>query len=258
MAEEADKILDVCLNTTLALGQRNVRLDVQLRGGKLNIRKVQPINDLSEYLKQVSEDEQLVGPMRQLMGGHEPILMEEKLNYKQLLHQPIETAPFNTTEYADRFQLHHDWVYCRQQGYPGETLSSAICIDDSTEENGPLRIVPDSHAKDWPMLNPDPTSGDGSVPEDLFEESERVPCLAPAGSVMLFHAKLLHDSCANNTGQLRRIMMIYSHYPGYHQAEPDQRNRRGREAAQKQEEQYRRMVTSGEYSDRFYAASEVH
>jgi ectoine hydroxylase-related dioxygenase (phytanoyl-CoA dioxygenase family) len=231
---------------------------VQLRGGKLNIRKVQPINDLSEYLKQVSEDEQLVGPMRQLMGGHKPILMEEKLNYKQLLHQPIETAPFNTTEYADRFQLHHDWVYCRQQGYPGETLSSAICIDDSTEENGPLRIVPDSHAKDWPMLNPDPTSGDGSVPEDLFEESERVPCLAPAGSVMLFHAKLLHDSCANNTGQLRRIMMIYSHYPGYHQAEPDQRNRRGREAAQKQEEQYRRMVTSGEYSDRFYAASEVH
>jgi ectoine hydroxylase-related dioxygenase (phytanoyl-CoA dioxygenase family) len=189
------------------------------------------------------------------MGGHEPVLMEEKLNYKQLLHAPIDVVPFGTREFEDTFQLHHDWGYYRQQGYPGETLSSAVSIDASTLENGPLRVVPGSHTKEWPMLNPDPQSGDGSVPEELFGQEQRVPCLAPPGSVMLFHARLLHDSCANLSGKPRRIM-IYSHYPGYHQAEPDQRNKWGRHAAQKQEAQYREMKAANEYSDAFHAAAE--
>ncbi len=59
------------------------------------------------------------------MGGHEPVLMEEKLNYKQLLHQEVDLAPFNTIGTEDSFPLHHDWGYYRQQGYPTETLSSA-------------------------------------------------------------------------------------------------------------------------------------
>ena len=255
MAAEANDILDLCLNTTLARGEIDCRLDVQLRGGKLNIRKVQPINDLSDYLREVSQDERLVGPLRQLMDNQEPMLMEEKLNYKQLLHQSLDTAAFSVQEYGDVFALHHDWGYYRQQGYPGATLSSAVSIDDSTTKNGPLRVVPGSHKSDWPTLNPDPQSGDGRVSEELFDEAQRVPCLAPAGSVMLFHSKLLHDSCANNSGQPRRIM-IYSHYPGNHQAEPDQRNRYGRELAQSQENQYRALVQAGKYQDQFHAANE--
>src|SRR5436309_15656350 len=77
MAAEADRILALILNSSLAAGRRNPRLDVSQKDGRLDIRKVQPINDLSNLLGAVSEDERLVGPLRQLMG-HEPVLMEEK------------------------------------------------------------------------------------------------------------------------------------------------------------------------------------
>lgn len=255
MSDEADRILNLVVNTTLALGKRDCRLDVQDKAGKLNVRKVQPINDLSKYLADVSNDERLVGPLRQLMEGHEPILMEEKLNYKQVLHQDIDIAPFQPDGRQDLFFLHHDWGYYRQQGYPQAILSSAISIDDSTPENGPLRVVPGTHGKDYPTLNPDPLSGDGRVSEDLFTEAERIPIIAPAGSVMLFHSMLLHDSVSNETGRPRRIM-IYSHYPAWHQAEPDQRNKWGREVGQQQENEYRDMVAQGKYADKFDAFRE--
>src|SRR5471030_969329 len=45
MASEADAILDLLVNATLALDIRSHRLDLQLTGGKVNIRKVQPVND---------------------------------------------------------------------------------------------------------------------------------------------------------------------------------------------------------------------
>jgi ectoine hydroxylase len=221
---------------------------VQAKDGKLNVQKIQPINDLSPYLKAVSQDERLLGPLRQLMGGHEPILMEEKLNYKQLLHREVDLSPFNMSGSEDAFPLHHDWGYYRQQGYPGETLSSAISIDDSTPDNGPLRVIPGTHKTEWPLIDPDPTHGRGEIAEEIFEGVGRVQCLAPGGSVMLFHSKLVHDSTTNATGQPRRIM-IYSHYPAYHRAEEDQRNRATREKAQAQEESYRQKVLAGQYTE---------
>src|SRR5581483_10702192 len=90
MRAEADRILELILNSSLALGRRSGRLDWrELPDGSQIVRKIQPINDLSDYLTEVSNDPRLIGPMRRIMG-HEPILMEEKLNYKQPLPQRIE------------------------------------------------------------------------------------------------------------------------------------------------------------------------
>src|SRR5690349_22535975 len=77
MREEADRILMLCINTSLALGNRDPRLDVSIEEGAtevLDVRKVQPVNDLSDILRSACEDPRLVLPMRQLMG-YEPILM---------------------------------------------------------------------------------------------------------------------------------------------------------------------------------------
>jgi len=88
MAEEAERLLDLILNASLATGQVSPRLDMRTRNGQQVVRKLQPINDLSEYLRDVSEDPRLLQPMRDLMGC-EPVLMEEKLNYKQALRQQV-------------------------------------------------------------------------------------------------------------------------------------------------------------------------
>lgn len=257
MKEESDQILELCINSTLALGEHNARLDVRNRAGQMNVRKVQPVNDVSEYLEQVSLDERLLGPMRQLMAGNEPILMEEKLNYKQLLKQKIDFTHFNTggRSHEDFFPLHHDWGYYRREGYPKSIISSALTIDDSDMDNGPLRVVPGSHKGDFPTIDPDPASNNGRVDESLYGESERIPLVFPAGSVMFFHSMLLHDSVENHSGRPRRIM-IYSHYPSNHKAEEDQRNCALRDKAREQEARYREMLAKQQFSNQFHAKLE--
>jgi len=90
MRAEADRVLELILNSSLALGRCSTRLDWrQLPDGAQIIRKIQPVNDLSPYLAEISNDPRLLEPMRQIMG-HEPILMEEKLNYKQPLPERVE------------------------------------------------------------------------------------------------------------------------------------------------------------------------
>ena len=178
--------------------------------------------------------------------------MEEKLNYKQVVDCPALLQRFSLHAGSTSFPLHHDWGYYRMQGYPRDILSSAICLDACTPGSGPLRVIPGTHTRDWPMLDPDPASGNGVVADGLFSEEDRVDVLAPAGSVMLFHSMLLHDSKPNITGRPRRLM-IYSHYPGNISMEEDMRNRGGREAGRRVEAAYRAMVARGEYTDQFHA-----
>jgi ectoine hydroxylase-related dioxygenase (phytanoyl-CoA dioxygenase family) len=251
LRREADRLLNLAINSSLATGERNPRMDAWERDGRVDFRKLQPVNDLSAPLRAASEDERLIAPMRQIMGD-EPVLMEEKLNYKEVVDCPELVSRFNLHKGATRFPLHHDWGYYRMQGYPRDILSSAICLDACTPENGPLRVIPGTHTHDWPMKNPDPGSGNGEVRDGLFAEEDRVDVLAPAGSVLLFHSMLLHDSKSNTTDRPRRLM-IYSHYPGSIAMEEDIRNRGGREAGQRVEEAYRQMVAAGEYTDTFHA-----
>ena len=247
MRAEADGILELILNSSVALQRRSGRLDWrELADGTQIVRKIQPINDLSEYLAQVSNDPQLIQPMRQVMG-HEPILMEEKLNYKQPLPQRIEGVEIQPTD--DRFPVHNDWAYYRAQDYPRDILSSAISMDDSTVESGPLHVWPGSHRE---HLEHDSVPLGLQVREGLIDHDGGVDILAPAGSVMLFHALLVHNSRPNTSGRPRRIM-IYSHYPDRVDMGHDARNGPTRVREQPHEQQYRDMVARGEFTPVFTA-----
>jgi ectoine hydroxylase-related dioxygenase (phytanoyl-CoA dioxygenase family) len=251
MAREADRLLELALNSSLATQRRNPRCDLSVSAdGRLDFRKIQPVNDLSDVIRAASVDARLIAPLRQLMGGQSPILMEEKLNYKQKIDCPAFVERFAPRRGEASFALHHDWGYYRAQGYPPETLSSCVTIDATTSENGPIRVIPGTHLHNYPLKQPDPASGNGEVVEGLFAPEERVDVLAPAGSVMFFHSKLLHDSKPNATERPRRLM-IYSHYPGNWSFEEDKRNRRGREEGQKVEQAYHEKVACGDYKDLF-------
>jgi ectoine hydroxylase len=245
MRREADRILALMINSSLALGVANPRLDMMRRDdGSQVVRKVQPINDLSELLRKVSEDDpRLIRPLHDLLGC-EPILMEEKLNYKQPLSRPVG-IPCRATD--DSFPFHHDWGYYKSQGYPKETLSSAVSIDESTRDNGPIRVIPRSHEREWPLSNDGkgPTIADG-----VFSVADAIDVLAPPGSVMIFHSALVHHSSPNRTEAPRRIM-IYSHYPSWFQIERDARNRAGRTRGQEHERRYHEAVAAGTFRDQW-------
>src|SRR2546430_15375316 len=85
MRREADRILSLCVNASLAVGRPDPRLDIFTQPGDPNslyILKLQPVKDLSLCFERLTNDYRLLDPMRQILGS-EPILMEEKLNYKQ-------------------------------------------------------------------------------------------------------------------------------------------------------------------------------
>ena len=116
MREESDRILELIINSSLANRRRSGRIDIrETSNGTQVVRKIQPINDLSLYLTQISNDDRLLDPMREIMGD-EPILMEEKLNLKEPLPEPV--ADIETRKIDDHFPVHNDWAYCRAQNYP--------------------------------------------------------------------------------------------------------------------------------------------
>jgi ectoine hydroxylase-related dioxygenase (phytanoyl-CoA dioxygenase family) len=250
MRAEADRILELVINSSLALGRTSGRLDLaQDESGRQMVRKIQPINDLSLYLSEVAADERLLGPMRELMGD-EPVLMEEKLNYKEPLPEPL---PGLRPARADtHFPVHSDWAHYQTQNYPQSVISSAVTMDDCTPESGPLRVWPGSHTAHLEHERlPD---GNIQVRPELIDLQGGQDLLAPAGSVMLFHVLLVHNSRSNGSGRPRRLT-IYSHFPQSAGIGFDVRNGRRRFLESPFEWEYAARLLRGEAAATFRAPS---
>ena len=251
MRKEADDILELILNSSNSLERQSGRLDLVRNEAGFLVRKIQPINDLSLYLSQISADSRLLDPMRALMN-EEPILMEEKLNYKQPLPGlsfGFETKPRDT----DRFPVHNDWAYYRAQNYPQGIISSAITLDDCPAESGPIRIWPGTHKS---HLEHESVDIGLQVQPGLVDFEGGEDLLLPAGSVAFFSSLLVHNSRPNISGKPRR-MMIYSHYPASAKMGVDVRNGPTRLREAPYEWEYTRMKLRGEGRDVFSAGVAV-
>jgi ectoine hydroxylase-related dioxygenase (phytanoyl-CoA dioxygenase family) len=247
MRQEADFIANLIINSSLSNQRQSGRLDIKTQeNGNHIIRKIQPVNDLSLYLSQVSDDDRLLDPMRQIMED-EPILMEEKLNYKQPLDCRIEGI--NASSLVDKFPIHSDWAYYRAQNYPQNILSSAISMDDCYPDSGPIRVWPGSHT----VHREHETIDNGlQVKEGLIDFAGGEEIVAPAGSVMIFHALLVHNSLGNTSGKPRRLM-IYSHYPQAADMGHDVRNGPSRLRESPYEMEYLRIqIADGDQGDEQY------
>lgn len=251
MRKEADEILELILNSSNSLQRQSGRLDLVRNEAGYLVRKIQPINDLSLYLSQISADSRLLDPMRTLMN-EEPILMEEKLNYKQPLPSlsfGFETKPRDT----DRFPVHNDWAYYRAQNYPQGIISSAITLDDCPAESGPIRVWPGTHKS---HLEHESIDIGLQVQPGLVDFEGGEDLLLPAGSVAFFSSLLVHNSRPNISEKPRR-MMIYSHYPASAKMGVDVRNGPTRLREAPYEWEYTRMKLRGEGRDVFSAGVAV-
>lgn len=244
MAEEADFILELVINSSLCNDRQSGRLDIrQTASRKMIVRKIQPIIDLSLVLAKFSIDQRLLGPMEEFMGDT-PVLMEEKLNYKQ----PVSVEyDFRVPPDDDRFPIHNDWAYYKMTGYPSSIISSALTIDESRSDNGPIQVFPGSHRK---HVEHDRVRNGLEVPTGTVSPNDAVPVLAPAGSVMFFHSQLIHTSTPNTSNGSRR-MLIYSHYPASADMGIDVRNGPNRLRESPWEWEYRRQRDAGRYVDVF-------
>ncbi len=247
LRKEADYLLELIINSSLMHKRLSRRFDWrQTSAGVQMAHKIQPINDLSLAFTRAIEEERIVAPLRQLMG-EEPVLMEEKLNYKQPLTDKVEGLPIRQID--DAFPVHNDWVYYAAQDYPQTVLSSALLLDDCTPDNGPLRIWPGSHRQ---HLEHERMENGLQVLPHLIDHKGGMDMLAPAGSFMIFHVLVVHNSRPNTSGRPRRLM-IYSHHPESFHIPIDVRNGPSRLRESPYERQYMRARERGDFHDSFHA-----
>ena len=106
--------------------------------------------------------------------------------------------------------LHQDQHYLRVQ--PGACIAAWMALDDCDEENGCLRMVPDSHA--WPLLctaEADTTQSFTDVTVDLPADVDAQPVIMKAGDVVFFNGQVVHGSFPNASADRFRRALI-GHY----------------------------------------------
>jgi ectoine hydroxylase-related dioxygenase (phytanoyl-CoA dioxygenase family) len=125
----------------------------------------------------------------------------------QLHHTKLNLKPPSSRE--ARFEWHQDYPFFPHTNY--DLLAVMIYLDEATEENGCLTIVPGSH-KDGPRNHLFAKDGAfASKLEDrrVVEDPARwlkVP--VPAGGMELHHCNMLHSSTANRGTKPRSAMVI--------------------------------------------------
>ena len=108
--------------------------------------------------------------------------------------------------YGAAVEWHQDWAF-----YPhtnDDLCAVGIMMDDCAIENGPLLCIPGSHK--GPVYDHhaegrfcgaiDPSSVD-------IDFAKAVPCVGPAGSISIHHARTIHGSALNTSNRMRRLLL---------------------------------------------------
>ena len=101
---------------------------------------------------------------------------------------------------------HQDFSYTPHTN--DDIVTALLMLDEVTEENGCLMVVPGSHREGQKSL----WQGErftGKVDEETEQDALRraVPVTGPPGSVCLMHTALLHGSAANHSKQRRTLFI---------------------------------------------------
>ena len=89
-----------------------------------------------------------------------------------------------------------------------DLVTTLLMIDEVTEENGPLRVVPGTHKGPLHSLWHD-GSFTGAVSTELERdfEAQAVSCTGPAGAVCFMHTCLAHGSAPNRSTAPRTLLI---------------------------------------------------
>jgi len=93
-----------------------------------------------------------------------------------------------------------------------DLVTALLMVDEVTERNGPLKVLPGSHRGSIYSIWHD-GKFTGAVEEAIAEECERdsVLSIGSAGSVCLMHTRLLHGSSPNQSDKPRTLAIsVYS------------------------------------------------
>jgi ectoine hydroxylase len=137
--------------------------------------------------------------------------------FKVNLKQPYEGAAW---------PWHQDYTFWKNEDgmTQDQAVNIAILLDDTHEENGPLRVLPGTHRLGLVQASGGEDAGNGdwrkhvaadleyTVPDDeanrLEKEYGRELITGPAGSIYAFHPSIVHSSSSNKSPDRRALLLI--------------------------------------------------
>ena len=117
----------------------------------------------------------------------------------QLHHTKMLVKP---PEHGAPFPMHQDYPYFPHARH--SVTAASIHLDDATEENGCLRLIPGSH-----KLGPIAETGESNELDSAkYPIEEGVPVPGKAGDVLLFNYLTIHGSGVNRSTRTRRNVLF--------------------------------------------------
>jgi ectoine hydroxylase len=165
------------------------------------VHGIEPCAHLSPALHGWATDNRFLTPMQDFVGDSAPELFTEKLNLKR-----PERGGVNP--------LHQDYPYWVGVAYDPATVATAMLfLDDSTLENGCLRVVPGSHTNGvWDRRTDGSPFLGNEIDATAYPGVESVPIECAAGTVVMFGSYLVHHSEPNRSDRQRRAL-LFSYQP---------------------------------------------
>jgi ectoine hydroxylase-related dioxygenase (phytanoyl-CoA dioxygenase family) len=105
---------------------------------------------------------------------------------------------------------HQDFLFTPHTN--DDVITALLMLDDVTEENGCLRVVPGSHKGPlYSLFDGEQFTGAVSAKEEARLLEQSVPITGKAGSVCLMHTRLAHGSAPNGSNRSRGLYIcVYS------------------------------------------------
>ena len=195
--------------------QANAPSRVLEEGGR-SVRAVHGGHLTSPVLDRLTRHPVMVGIARQLLGG-DIYVYQFKINTK-------------AARVGAHWAWHQDYIFWREEDLLPDTrvLTLSIFLDDVIDENGPLEIIPGSHANGVIGVTPPaPAAAEQGQPswvsdvaatlkfelsqdavDPLIERHGVVRQIGKTGSLLLMHANAVHGSRPNLSDKDRFLCLI--------------------------------------------------
>jgi phytanoyl-CoA hydroxylase len=161
--------------------------------GKRVLRRIQQPFDQHETFRKVATNPRILDPIESLIGP-DFNLQHSKLNMK-----PAKVGSV--------VEWHQDLAYFPHTNV--DLVTTLIYLDEATEENGCLQVLPRHHHHFFEHSDAD-GKFTGMIIEDLSNSrfGRPIPLTAPAGSAIFMHCLTPHSSLPNRSPHPRRTLIL--------------------------------------------------
>ena len=176
---------------------------IKWEGDSNVVHGIEPFAHLSTVLRDAAADPRFIEPMQDILACSAPALFTEKLNLKRANDGGINP-------------LHQDFPYWLNVAEnAAEVATAMLFLDDASQANGCLYVVPRSHERgEWALAASDDRFARHELSQDDLGDFELLPVEVTAGSMIFFGPYLLHQSAPNRSNRDRRALLFSYQPPG--------------------------------------------